>query len=234
MDATLDPVARNEGLNPGAPPRDRGIAIGLLAASFVLHLAVFVALVLAPDRTAQPVVAAIPVDIVVEASKPSPSPADAARDAPPRSSEPPAAPPRQAPPPPPGPVASETPATASLPPAPTGFDDLPASFRAVALPATSIGGAEAASYKAIVFGLLASAKRYPDAARARGAAGAAVVSFNVDAKGEVLRASLTRSSGDGELDAEALATVRRCNPFPPPPQGAQTSFAAIIEFESEP
>ena len=99
------------------------------------------------------------------------------------------------PPPPPPPPPPDTAAR---------FDGLPASFRAVALPATSIGGTEAANYKAIVFGLLAAAKRYPDGARARGATGAAVVAFGVDSSGRLLSATLARPSGDAALDAEAL------------------------------
>lgn len=136
----------------------------------------------------------------------------------------------------PAPSASEpvrAPPPPAAPPVATGFDGLPASFRAVALPAISIGGAEAASYKAIVFGRLAAAKRYPEAARARRAAGTAVVAFSLDRSGRLQRASLARSSGDADLDAEALATVSRCDPFPPPPQGAQTSFAAGIEFGTD-
>ena len=232
-------------ISPGeARGRHRGTAvagrIALGIASLVLHLGAIAALIAIPDRATPPDASVTAVEIVTEPPKPPPPPK--AADAAPVSTKPPVVEQRKpaasgaARPPPDaseqtaGPVAAQPPEPAAPEAA---FNGLPASFRAVALPATSIGGTEAAGYKAIVFGLLAAAKRYPDGARTRGATGTAVVSFSVDATGRVRRAAVAQSSADPDLDAEALATVYRCDPFPPPPQGAQTSFGAGIEFGRE-
>jgi TonB family protein len=90
-------------------------------------------------------------------------------------------------------------------------------------------GQEGASYKGLVFGMLARAQRAP-VAHARGESGQAVVSFTVDDKGQLASLALAQSSGHADLDAEALAMVRRVAPFPPPPANATRSFAAAIDF----
>ncbi len=96
-------------------------------------------------------------------------------------------------------------------------------------PAAASAG-DIASFKARVAGKLASSKRYPDAARSRGATGVAVVSFRIDASGNPSGVSLAKSSGHADLDAETLAMVRRAAPFPAPPQGAPTSFSVPINY----
>ena len=104
----------------------------------------------------------------------------------------------------------------------------PESFRSAALP-----GADRAtedSYKSLVFGLLERAKQIPASAQARGARGAALVSFQLDRAGNLVTVSLVRSSGDRELDAEAVALVRRASPFPKPPVGVMLNFTPIIYF----
>jgi TonB family protein len=73
-------------------------------------------------------------------------------------------------------------------------------------------------------------KRYPDAARSREAEGTPVVAFALDGSGRVTAASLARSSGHPDIDAEAVAMVRRAVPFPAPPPGAPRSFSASIGF----
>jgi colicin import membrane protein len=100
----------------------------------------------------------------------------------------------------------------------------------VVLPATSVGGQEAVSYRALVFSQISKAKRFPEAARARGASGVAVVSFSIDDAGNPLGVTLAHSSGDPDIDGEIVAMIGRAAPFPPPPQGAQRNFSAAIEF----
>jgi periplasmic protein TonB len=67
---------------------------------------------------------------------------------------------------------------------------------------------------------------YPEGARARGAKGVVGVSFNIGSSGAVTSFSITRSSGDHDLDAAARSLVQGAR-FPPPPGGSQrisTSF----------
>jgi protein TonB len=60
-------------------------------------------------------------------------------------------------------------------------------------------------------------KRYPRDARRDGAQGVAEVKFTLDRSGKVLDASLVSSSGNSELDEEAVAVLQRSSPFPAPP-----------------
>jgi protein TonB len=60
-------------------------------------------------------------------------------------------------------------------------------------------------------------KRYPPAARDRGDQGLAQVFMSLDRRGHMIESRLVRSSGVAQLDQEALALLRRSQPFPPPP-----------------
>ena len=56
-----------------------------------------------------------------------------------------------------------------------------------------------------------------------------MLSFTVGRGGQVLRASLSRSSGHAELDAETLAMIRRAQPLPAfPPEMAQSSLSFTV------
>ena len=88
----------------------------------------------------------------------------------------------------------------------------------------------AGNYRGQVIAHLAHFKRYPEGARARQAEGVPVVAFTLDGSGRVTGAGLSRSSGHADIDAEALAMVRRAVPFPAPPAGAGRSFSASIGF----
>ena len=88
----------------------------------------------------------------------------------------------------------------------------------------------ASAYRGLVIGHLAGFKRYPPAARARGAQGSPAVSFSIDASGHVISVSLTRASGDPDIDAEIVAMVHRASPFPAPPPGAPHVFTAGVNF----
>jgi TonB family protein len=98
-------------------------------------------------------------------------------------------------------------------------------------PVATPTGADLAAWRASVLGRLRAEMRYPDNARARGASGQASIAFAIDAGGRVTSASLTRSSGEADLDAEALAIVRRASPFSPPPPGAPRRLSAPITFQ---
>ncbi|HEY4847999.1 MAG TPA: TonB family protein [Methylocella sp.] len=110
------------------------------------------------------------------------------------------------------------------------FDSGRDSFRAVAMPLAFASGGEAVSYRFIVGGMLERMKHYPETARQRGAKGIAIIGFVLDEAGRIRSVSLLRSSGEADLDAESVALVNRAAPFPPPPPGAQHSFAIEVAF----
>ena len=110
------------------------------------------------------------------------------------------------------------------------FDSGPDSIRAVAMPFSSKSGGEAVSYRFIVGGMLERVKHYPETASQRGAKGIAIIGFVLDESGKITSVSLLRSSGEADLDAESVALVNRAAPFPPPPPGAQDSFAIEVAF----
>lgn len=110
------------------------------------------------------------------------------------------------------------------------FDSGPQSFRAVAVPLPAGSGGEAMSYRFIVGGMLERVKKYPKPAIQRGAKGVAIVGFVLDGSGRVESVSLLRPSGEADLDAEGMNLVHRAAPFPPPPPGAQRSFAIEVAF----
>ncbi|MCF8470879.1 MAG: energy transducer TonB [Parvibaculum sp.] len=73
-------------------------------------------------------------------------------------------------------------------------------------------------------------KRYPSTSRSRGEQGTAYVRFHIDDAGNVLSASLTRSSGFSALDREVLALVHRASPVPAPPSGVSKIIVAPVRF----
>ena len=62
---------------------------------------------------------------------------------------------------------------------------------------------------------LADQRRFPP--EARGQSGAAKVAFTIDRSGRLISETLIESTGSALLDAEAMAMVKRAQPFPPPP-----------------
>jgi protein TonB len=73
------------------------------------------------------------------------------------------------------------------------------------------------TWKTHILALLERHKRYPESAQSRHQQGIAHVLFTIDRLGRVIEARLVRSSGASALDDEALALLRRAQPFPPPP-----------------
>jgi protein TonB len=77
-------------------------------------------------------------------------------------------------------------------------------------------------------------KGYPAAARSRRETGVARLAFAIDRQGKVLESRIVRSSGSAALDQETIATVRRAQPFPPPPPnmpGERFEFSVPIRFD---
>ncbi len=116
--------------------------------------------------------------------------------------------------------------------APTGNDPKSNSAQAQGSGASGSAASSAASaaYQGAVLAAIAAHKRYPEAALGRGPRGVSVVSFTIGGGGQVVSAQLARSAGDAALDADAVATVRRASPFPPPPAGAPRRFAASLNY----
>jgi protein TonB len=160
----------------------------------------------AMEPAAPPAAVAAPASAPVEAATPSPSPKTQPR-------------PPLEPTPRPRPTSRPKHAAASVRPAPSPAASRPGSPRV-----------DADAYRASLYARIYAAVRYPESARERGAEGVAVVSFSFDARGQVTSAALAQSSGDAALDAEAVASVRRASPLPPPPEGAQRAYAIPLRY----
>lgn len=80
---------------------------------------------------------------------------------------------------------------------------------------------------------LNEAKRYPSSARRSRHEGVAYLRFAMDREGDVLSASIERSSGYPLLDKETLALIGRAQPLPKPPEGMPgelLEFVVPVEF----
>jgi protein TonB len=85
-----------------------------------------------------------------------------------------------------------------------------------------------AKWQAKVLARLNRFKRYPRGARDEGTV---TVSFRVSASGAVSGATVTRSSGNPDLDRAALAMVRRASPVPAPPANiGATTITVPVRF----
>jgi periplasmic protein TonB len=93
--------------------------------------------------------------------------------------------------------------------------------------------AGARAYSALVVGHLQRVKRYPLAVH--GVSGIVQVQFVLNRAGDVIESKVTKSSGNGVLDHEALETLRRASPFPAFPDakpGAEDTYIASLNFGS--
>jgi periplasmic protein TonB len=90
------------------------------------------------------------------------------------------------------------------------------------------------SWQKQIVALLERNKRYPPAAQARRQQGVAQVFFSLDRQGRVVESRITRSSGAALLDEEAMALIRRAQPFPPWParelRGEKVELTVPIRF----
>jgi protein TonB len=81
----------------------------------------------------------------------------------------------------------------------------------------SIAQSQVPRWKSQISGLIERQKRYPPTAEARRVQGVVQVVFSLDRKGHVIESHIAASSGSSVLDEEAMAMLRRAQPFPPPP-----------------
>jgi protein TonB len=92
-------------------------------------------------------------------------------------------------------------------------------------PKQAASGISAGAYASKVHAAIARHRRKVD-----GASGSATVTFAIGPAGGIRAARVSRSSGKTQLDQAALATVRSAAPFPPPPQGAKSTYSIQIYF----
>jgi protein TonB len=104
------------------------------------------------------------------------------------------------------------------------------SFAASTRLAPLTGGTEDNRFMANVFAKILSKKRYPQSAAARRASGTVMVSFIIDGEGRLVYQTISHSSGEPDIDAEAIAAVKAAAPYPPPPPGAPRSLLATLKF----
>jgi periplasmic protein TonB len=87
-----------------------------------------------------------------------------------------------------------------------------------------------AAYAALVSAAINRHKFYPAGARTSGANGAVGVAFSVSTLGAISAYSITRSSGNGGLDAAARQMLASSHP---PPPGGSFHGATTIHFNFE-
>jgi len=132
-------------------------------------------------------------------------------------------------------VRAEAKKPTEAPPAPRTTASPRAERRAPAASAISAGASAAAmaSYKQLVAAHLKRFQQYPPDAKAAGQQGIPKLTFSLGRGGQVLSSRLGGSSGHAALDAEALAMVRRAQPFPafpPDVKDASIGFAVAVDF----
>jgi protein TonB len=89
------------------------------------------------------------------------------------------------------------------------------------------------TWKTQIVALLERNKRYPETSQSRREQGVAQVFFSIDRQGRVIDSRVVRSSGASALDEEALALLRRAQPFPKPPAelgGEHVDLTVPIRF----
>ena len=144
-------------------------------------------------------------------------------------------------PPPPQEVKQETPQRQEpRPPAPATTAPQLVPEQTAALPAAPMQGQRnpiisnaVPTWKTQIVALLERNKRYPETSQSRREQGVAQVFFSIDRQGRVIDSRVVRSSGAAALDEEALALLRRAQPFPKPPAelgGEHVDLTVPIRF----
>ncbi|UVK56255.1 TonB family protein [Mesorhizobium sp. AR02] len=107
----------------------------------------------------------------------------------------------------------------------------PATRAAAPKSAAGVSGVSPAKWESRLTAWINRHKRYPSAAKSRGAQGNVNVTFTVDSSGRVMSARVARSSGDADLDRAALAVLQGATvPAPPPELGSRVSRTAPFVF----
>ncbi len=86
------------------------------------------------------------------------------------------------------------------------------------------GGHAKTTYLTILYGLIMPHMHIPPRVRGSGAIGRGAVVFYIDELGNLTHQAVHQPSGAPDLDAAALAAVRRAAPFPAPPRGLPHSM----------
>lgn len=86
------------------------------------------------------------------------------------------------------------------------------------------GGHAKTTYLTILYGLIMPHMHIPPRVRGNGAIGRGAVVFYIDEMGNLTHQAVQQPSGAPDLDAAALAAVRRAAPFPAPPRGLPHSM----------
>lgn len=86
------------------------------------------------------------------------------------------------------------------------------------------GGHAKTTYLTILYGLIMPHMHIPPRVRGSGAIGRGAVVFYIDEMGNLTHQAVHQPSGAPDLDAAALAAVRRAAPFPAPPRGLPHSM----------
>ena len=73
-----------------------------------------------------------------------------------------------------------------------------------------------ATWQKLLLNHLNRHKRYPSEARNRREQGTVLVAFKINRAGNLVASHIVRSSGSSILDEEALTTLKRADPMPPP------------------
>jgi protein TonB len=125
--------------------------------------------------------------------------------------------------PPPEPVQPKPPEPTPVPPAPA----------TTAPPRAHVSPAQIKSWQTEIATRIERNKQaYPRAAEARNQKGVVELAFSIDRTGHVVSATVLQSSGHPILDQEAVATVRRAEPYPAPPAGLDgETFAFKFPFK---
>jgi TonB family protein len=100
-------------------------------------------------------------------------------------------------------------------------------------PAPSTAAQAVPAWKEQVVAILNRHKRYPATAVSRREQGVTQIFFSIDRRGRVLESRVLDSTGVDVLDEEALALIRRAEPFPQPPRvlaGDHIEFRVPIKF----
>jgi periplasmic protein TonB len=92
------------------------------------------------------------------------------------------------------------------------------------------GGTEDMRYLSVLYGLIMRQQHFPSSPHPRHTGATVTVAFWIDDSGALVHQALYRTSGYPELDAEAMADVRRAAPFPQPPSGEPHGFIAQMGF----
>ncbi|OBQ63533.1 energy transducer TonB family protein [Mesorhizobium erdmanii] len=107
----------------------------------------------------------------------------------------------------------------------------PAARAAAPKSAASVSGVSQAKWESRLTAWINRHKRYPGAAKSRGAQGNVNVTFTMDSSGRVMSARVARSSGDPDLDRAALVVLQGATvPAPPPELGSRVSRTAPFVF----